>query len=204
MKKDVLISQKFSIVILEKFTHIGKKVKALRNEQNLSLHDLAKKANVDETAISNVENFRAIPDILMLNRIAIGLGISLPELIDDLSGFQENRPYILLRKEDREKLDREDSHGVDYEIILTKYVTNCLFSPVIVTIRQGTTRPPVTTNALEFIYVLSGAASTGINDEAVILNAGDVLFYDAEIPHSLSNTFDQDCVMLCIYLMKEG
>lgn len=190
-------------MILEKFTQIGKKVKALRDGQNLSLQELAQKANIEESVISNIENFRIIPDILLLNRVAIGLGIGLPELINDLSGFLLDEPYILIRREDREPLDRADSHGVDYEIIMTKYMRNCLFTPAVVTIRKGVSRPPVITNALEFIYVLSGAVTTVIDNAAVTLLAGDVLFYDAELPHSLKNNFEEDCVMLCIYLMKE-
>jgi transcriptional regulator with XRE-family HTH domain len=188
---------------LEKFSNIGKRIKELRLQQQLSLEDLSAKSNIPVTTLSNVENFRTIPDLVLLNDISQGIGIPLNHLFTDLTGFQKNEPYIIVRKDEHEMLDRQDSQGVEYQIILTKYVSNCLFTPTIVTVKKGIKRPPVSTNGLEYMLVLSGSIITGLNDTRITLHEGDSLFYDARMPHFMENEFETDCVLLSIYLMNE-
>ena len=190
-------------MLLEKFANIGKRIKTLRTERGLTITDLAMKAGVTETELSNVENFRTIPDLPFLTSITDGLETTIGDLFHDISGLDINKPYLLLRKGDREKIDREDSGGIDYEVIMTKYVNNSLFTPTIVTIRSGMYRAPITTNAMEFVLILSGSVTTGFEDEDVQLYEGDTLFYNARMPHSLSNVGDHDCVLLSVYLMSE-
>lgn len=190
-------------VIPDTFLHIGKKINALRIAQQLSAAALAARLHVPEETIVRIEDFRHIPDILLLHRIAGALQTSLPELVGDLAGADPDKSYVLMRRDQRCRFDRSDSAGIGYEMILTRYMGSSLFTPALVTVPQGIYRPPVATHAMEFVFVLSGTVITGINDEPVTLYEGDALFYDASIPHSLHNNFDRDCVLLSIYMMQE-
>ncbi|XZF14433.1 cupin domain-containing protein [Chitinophagaceae bacterium MMS25-I14] len=190
-------------MVLEKFAHLGTGIKLLRTERGLSAGTLALKAGMEEQVLLNVENFRTIPDILQLNRIAVALDVPLTEVIGNISDLLQDQPYILLKKDDHEHLEREDSAGIDYRVIMTRYIPGSVFSPTVVTIRPGVKRPHIATNAVEFVYVISGSIITGIGQHNVELTEGDVLFYDARQPHSLENPYNGNCVLLSIYLMHE-
>lgn len=56
---------------------IGIQLKALRKEKNLTTQELADKVNISQSYISRFENGRAIPDIVMLERILIALDTDL-------------------------------------------------------------------------------------------------------------------------------
>ncbi len=189
-------------MLLEKFANIGARIKALRTEKGLSTSLLAELAGVDETKLSNVENFRTIPDLLFLTSISEGLQTGMADLFQEAE-LDLGKPYLLLRKDAREKMDRADSGGISYEVIMTKYINNCLFTPTIVTIASGVKRAPISTNALEFVLIISGSMVTGFGQEEITLHEGDTLFYDARMPHSLYNTTEKDCVLLSVYLMSE-
>ncbi len=56
---------------------IGIRLKDLRKSKNLTTQELADKVNVSQSYISRFENGRAIPDIVMLDRILNALGTDL-------------------------------------------------------------------------------------------------------------------------------
>ena len=61
---------------------VGAKVKRLRMEQGLSQEELAERAGLHRTFISQVE--RAVKNVTLvsLERVASGLGVALKELVD--------------------------------------------------------------------------------------------------------------------------
>lgn len=190
-------------MLLEQFANIGKRIKELREQKKLSIAELAALAGVDEPTLSNVENFRTLPDLHFIAQLATGLHTPVAGLFAGITtGNDTGKPYLLLRASDRQKIDREDSTGIDYEVIMTRYINNSLFTPTIVTVRSGIYRAPVATNAMEFVFIISGSIITSLNDDIIELNEGDTLFYDARIPHSISNTSNKDCVLLSVYLMS--
>ncbi len=52
-------------------------------------------------------------------------------------------------------------------------------------------------------YVLRGQARIGIGDEEYTVQAGDVVFIPAEVPHWYENIGDEDFEFLCIVPNKE-
>jgi transcriptional regulator with XRE-family HTH domain len=73
---------------------LGRRVAYLRKERKKSQLDLALDAGVAKNYISDVENGRRNPSILILGKIAKGLGITLEELfrgIVELDALLSNR-----------------------------------------------------------------------------------------------------------------
>ena len=60
---------------------IGAKVRELRSAQGLSQEELAARANLDRTYISQVERAVKNVTIVSLDKIATGLGVTLAELV---------------------------------------------------------------------------------------------------------------------------
>ena len=62
---------------------LGKRIRALRIEKNLSLPDLAEKASVSKGFLSQLENDEdANPSLDSLNKVAKGLGVTLATILD--------------------------------------------------------------------------------------------------------------------------
>ena len=68
-----------SMDITKKFAN---KLKAIREERNLSQEDLALLCGIDRTYIGRIERLERKPTIVILEKIANGLGIKLKELVD--------------------------------------------------------------------------------------------------------------------------
>ena len=65
--------------VLEKFAN---KLKSIREIRNLSQEQLALICNIDRTYIGRIENLKRNPSLIILQKIADGLEISLSELLD--------------------------------------------------------------------------------------------------------------------------
>ncbi len=62
---------------------LSSRIKLLRRNRGMSQRDLAQKMDVPRTYISKVENAKALPNITSLCRIAEGLQVTLPYLLDE-------------------------------------------------------------------------------------------------------------------------
>lgn len=67
---------------------IGEKIKKLRNENNLSISELAEKAGVAKSYLSSIErNIQSNPSIQFIEKIGQVLGVSVNELLRDNSSI---------------------------------------------------------------------------------------------------------------------
>ena len=64
---------------------LGARIRFLRKERKMSQLDLAIEANVAKNYISDLENGRRNPSLIILNRISIALKIQLEELFKGVS-----------------------------------------------------------------------------------------------------------------------
>lgn len=68
------------------FKDFGRRLKELRTAQGLNQTQFAKQVNLTQAAISQFEDGKRIPSSSALQKIAVGLGLSLDEL---LGSFEE-------------------------------------------------------------------------------------------------------------------
>jgi transcriptional regulator with XRE-family HTH domain len=77
---------------------LGARIKALRNRLGISQEELASRAGMHWTYLSDLERGRQTPTLDMLNRVARGLGVTLAEFFSPL-----DEPYrARFRKRRRE------------------------------------------------------------------------------------------------------
>lgn len=69
------------VTVTERF---GRRIQALRKEQNLSQEDLAEKSGLDRTYISGIERGRRNVALKNIEALADALGVSLSDLFEDL------------------------------------------------------------------------------------------------------------------------
>ena len=66
---------------------LGMRIKFLRQKRKWSQEDLALNANVNKNYLCDLENGRRNPSLEILERIAVGLGISLEELFKGIESI---------------------------------------------------------------------------------------------------------------------
>jgi transcriptional regulator with XRE-family HTH domain len=71
--------------------HIAERVRRLRSSLGLSLHALASRSGVSRSMISLVERGETSPTAVVLEKLAAGLGVTLPSLFDATGGGPEER-----------------------------------------------------------------------------------------------------------------
>ena len=179
--------------------NIGRQLKSARQKRNLTLQQVALRAGVSAGLISKIENLRTTPSLPVLLKIMQTLNIDLSEL--DLSPNAVNE-YVVIRKGEGTIEEREDSTNLEYTHLLSSNATDNSLRVYLIKVAPNTHRKPISTNANELLYVISGKLTYLIKDEEVVLNEGDLMFFDGNLPHGLVNETDNEVILLKIYLLE--
>ena len=76
--------------------NLGKKIKELRINKNMTQEQLAEKLNVYCTAISKWENGYSYPDLMTIKNIAKVLDVDFHSLIDDVKPVKKKKSFKLI------------------------------------------------------------------------------------------------------------
>lgn len=179
---------------------IGRHLKKARQKRDLTLQQVAKRSGVSAGLISKIENLRTTPSLPVLLKIMQTLSIDLSEL--DLSSNQQG-DYILVKSGEGAIEEREDSPGLEYKHLFSTTITDHNLRVYTICVSKGAYRKPISTEATEMVYVLSGKVNYQLRKDNVLLERGDLLFFDGTIPHGVSNEYDETAVLLKIYLIHQ-
>jgi transcriptional regulator with XRE-family HTH domain len=178
---------------VENELRLGHTVRALREQRALSLKQLAKKAAVSESFISQVERGVANPSVASLRRIAESLGISIGALFDgDDQGGQ------VIRADTRPVLMHPRRNWHDY--LLTPQSSKRL--QVILSViesGEGSGDEAYSHDSdEECVIVLSGTLEFFVGGERYLLEAGDSITFESRKPHRNRNPSDGKTEVLWI------
>lgn len=182
---------------------LGLTIRDLRKTRGLTLADLSTQTGLTAGLLSKIENFRTIPSLPVLLNIAEALQVPPAELLAGI-GTSASRNWTLVRKNERTPIERENSSGFKYEMLLDTESSNCNLQSMLLTIEPGAVREKVTTDGDEFILILKGRVIFQLGDEKIDLNEGDLLFFDGNIEHVPENPGTEAAVLLAVYLLKEA
>ena len=180
--------------------NLGRQLKKIRKNKNLSLKQVAELSDVSTGLVSKIENYRTTPSLPVLLKIMQALEIDLSEL--NLSSSKEEK-YILIRNDEGTVEPREDSLGLEYTFLFSNKVSESNLRVYLIKVNSGVYREPISTDAIELLYVISGKLNYGLKDEILSLNEGDLLFFDGSTPHSLHNKNTETAVILKMYMIKK-
>ena len=65
-------------------SRFGRRLRELRAARNLTQSDMARRFGIDRSFISDVERGRKSISLVMLDVLALGLGVSISELLSDI------------------------------------------------------------------------------------------------------------------------
>ncbi|QXV67530.1 helix-turn-helix transcriptional regulator [Mucilaginibacter achroorhodeus] len=182
---------------------ISNRIKEKRREKNITVQELATKANVSKGLISQIENSRTIPSLIVLIDIVRALDIDLNVFFKDIRHADQKFPLIIKRKSDYERFEKEHAEGFGYQRIFTQSIKNSTVDIVILELEPNAHRPLVETEAYEYKYIIKGDVEYLFgNDTTYQLNEGDSMLFDGRIPHTPRNIGKGKASMLVIYFFE--
>jgi transcriptional regulator with XRE-family HTH domain len=166
---------------------LGERIQTARIERGLTLQALADRSGVSVSMLSSVERGAKAPTVVVLDRIADGLGVALVRLL--------SQPERIIVRRAAEQ-DTVHEPGGWQRTILTPVVPGVNFEWIRSTLPAGCeagTYPPYAAGSHEFIVVQDGTLTLTVDGEVLILGQGDSLYLAADVTLSYANHSDAPC-----------
>jgi len=181
---------------------ISNRIKEKRREKNITVQELASRANVSKGLISQIENSRTVPSLIVLIDIIKALEIDLNVFFKDIDAGKKF-PLIIRRQAEYHHFEKEHAEGFHYQRIFTQSIKHSTVDIVILELEPDANRPKVETEAYEYKYILNGTIEYEFDDTTYILNQGDSMLFDGRILHTPKNTGNEMARMLVIYFFED-
>ena len=181
----------------------GKRFKARRKAQKLTLTELAQMSSVSASTISKVENGAVSPTYDVILKLAHGLSCSVSEMfgepVDPAASTRAPSGWQMIGRKDDHVLLETDNYEHFY---LCSNLRAKLMVPCVVQIKAGslTEFGALTQHSgEEFVYVLKGEIE--LHSEfytSAKLGEGDYAYLDSTMGHAYVRGSDAEAVILCV------
>jgi transcriptional regulator with XRE-family HTH domain len=163
---------------------IGSNVRKKRHERHWSLDELAESSGVSKATLSQIESGRVNPTVATLWKIAQSLETELSMLIR--SEEETVRTFAVTREGDLPRLT--GTSGVKIKVLSPITLAGEL-EFYFLTLEPGAVLASEAhePNSHELLTVISGSLDVEAGRNAIRLNGGDVLNYQCDISHRISN-----------------
>jgi transcriptional regulator with XRE-family HTH domain len=160
---------------------VGPRIRSLRLQRRLTLKDVADKAGITPSALSQIERDQSNPTLGSLKAIASTLGTTIGHLFPAPAASDR----LVVRAGERKRLSPR--RGITYELLTPDLSGQIEF---IVSVYA----PGASTGDEAFAYpgeqcgvVLEGVADVTLYDTVHRLHAGDSIRFDCSVPHRIAN-----------------
>jgi len=164
----------------------GEKIRSVRERRSLTLRDVAERAGVSESLVSQIERNRVSPAIDTLFGLADALEIDFEYLFADL---KRDRTLKIVRKKERSSFTTKP--GVRYErLAQVEEQSRDGIEAYEITIAPGanTGNSEYGHPGWELGMVEAGQAELTMGNQTHILKPGDSISFRADSPHIISNS----------------
>ncbi len=163
----------------------GDKIRIVRERKGITLKEVAVKANVSESLVSQIERNKVSPSIDTLLSIVDVLDIDLEYLFRD---YKKNKRVNIVRADERNRLILKN---VKYEqlSILTEPSKEHSIEAISLEIQPGAEKGDIEYGHIgnELGIILEGKGELLYGTEVYELNEGDSVSFSSDIPHNLKN-----------------
>ena len=180
-------------------TALGTRIKGLRAERELQQRQLAEKAELTPSMVSQIESGRLTPSLNTLGRIAAALGVPIASLFDG----QPAGSIVVSRKTDYPVVSFDGSS--ERWAVLGAGLFQGKIRAVVSTLgprERGVTTEKVIIKPgqMKLFYVLGGKVALLYNGDRHVLEAGDSALLDGGTPHGWENLGSRPAQALWVIL----
>jgi transcriptional regulator with XRE-family HTH domain len=166
---------------------VGAATRELRLKHGLTIAQVAEQAGISRGMLSKIENGQTTAGMDTLARIARALGASMSSLFSKYDATASAAQHIK-HGAGMEVVRRGTKSGHTYHLLAYDQGPVKLFEPFLITIEDDSQRYPTFEHpGTEFIYMLKGRIEYRVGQETYVLEPGDALSFQGEVPHGPEN-----------------
>jgi len=174
---------------------IGKKLKATRLKNDMTIQELAERSKVSSNMISRIERGLTIPSVEILMKLADAFGMSINFFVEEA---EKGSTVVHTRKGQGEPIFFfEDKHQITS---LTQGIRDPSFAVFYDTLEAGCSSGEggMVHTGEEFALVLRGRMEFVIEGNQYLLEEGDSLTFKASLPHRWANLYDGQTTVMWV------
>lgn len=180
---------------------LGERVRTMRRGAGLTLDELAERAGVSRAMLSKVERGEKNPTLVVAARISEGLSVTLTQLIET-----EKRGSVVVIPRAGRRVMRDPETGFERQAIApdpggrgVELVYNV--------VPEGSTSgefPPHRKGVEAYVVVERGRLRAVLGSEEHVLETGDAVYFEADVPHRFDNAGEGECGYYLVIDSREG
>ncbi|WP_297521532.1 XRE family transcriptional regulator [uncultured Clostridium sp.] len=168
---------------------MGKVVKTVRLEQNLSLEELAKRTGVSRLTLAKIEHGDANPSINIMWKICNTLSIQFTDL------FDVNEEIVMSKASESQGIEADDkSFRIEF-MFREESKSPTEFFRIYLSKSKSILTEKHNKGCVEVATVMRGKVLIKVEDEEFILNEFDSLKFNADKNHEYKNISDGEAVI---------
>jgi transcriptional regulator with XRE-family HTH domain len=174
---------------------IGKKLKATRLKNDMTIQELAERSRVSSNMISRIERGLTIPSVEILMKLAAAFGMSINYFVEEAE--KGTTVVHTPRGEGEPIFFFEDKHQITS---LTQGLRDPNFAVFYDTLEEGCSSGEggMVHIGEEFALVLKGRMEFVIEGDHYLLGEGDSLTFKASLPHRWQNLNEGETVVMWV------
>ncbi len=185
----------------DQLQEMGKRLKALREIEDISLEGMAKRCEIPLDEYISFENGEKDFSFSFLYQAASILGV---DVVDLMSGDSPKlSTCTMVKKGGGFEVKRREAYNYKH---LAFTFRNKMAEPFMVTVEPKEDSVPTlhSHDGQEFNYVVEGSMVFYIGEISYVLEEGDSIYFDSGIPHAMKATNGRPCKFLAIVMKKEN
>ena len=173
--------------------NVGQRIRSIREQQRLSLRELAQRCGLSINAISMIERGENSPTVSSLHQLASALGVSITAFFED----EHEQAVVFVNPATRL---RSESNGVILESCGIGLRQQHL-EPFLITLAPGAGNfdQAVHHTGEEFVYCLEGQVEYQVGDRSYLLEAGCSLLFQATLSHCFRNSGTTQALLMMVF-----
>ncbi|MCE9632818.1 MAG: XRE family transcriptional regulator [Methylophilales bacterium] len=178
--------------------YLGNTIRQLRLQHSLTIADVASRAGISKGMLSKIENGLASTSLDTLEQLANALGVTLSKLFNTYNLPTGNTQHIK-NGHGMEVVRRGTRVGHTYQLLAYDQGPQKTFEPFLISLEDsGEEFPAFEHPGTEFLYMLEGKLEYRVGNETFVLEPGDALTFQGEIPHRPENLLTMPIRFLAI------
>lgn len=169
-------------------TAVGPRLRALRQQRDVTLADLAAETGISVSTLSRLEAGQRKPNLELLLPLAKAYGVPLDELV---GAPDTGDPRIHMRPIHR--------HGRTFVPLTRRAGGIQAFKQVIPASTAPQVPDPRTHEGYEWVYVLDGRLRLVLGEQDLVMKPGEAAEFDTRIPHWFGGADGEPVEFLCLF-----
>lgn len=177
---------------------IGRTLHRLRRERNLTVTELAARAQVSTPMISRIENGHVSPSLSTLQALADALSVPLMALFDRADDAADVHHVQAGTGLPSRRITKGHAH--DYLLLGKHSCPGGTFQSARIRIAKSDTDslPRYQHEGYVFIHMIEGQARYGCGTEEFDMSSGDTLSFDAKLPHGFCEILSDEIEFITV------